>query len=88
MHFYFMFLEAQEAGAPSPAVAVEAAEVVAIGLPTDGPVLAFRRVEGELRSELITNLYKLDFLLKHRSLLSEELTRLRATFNPAGIEAE
>ena len=65
-----------------------ATKVVGDALPIDGPESAFRRVEAELRAELIVNVHKLDFLLKHRSILLEEMARVKASLSPAPIVIE
>ena len=62
------------------------AKVVGDSLPVDGPESAFRRIEAELRSELIVNVHKLDFLLKHRRILLAELTRVQIALSPDTVE--
>ena len=65
-----------------------AVKVVGDALPADGPEVAFRRVEGELRAELIVNVHKLDFLLKHRAILLDEMVRVKTALVPDPIIVE
>jgi hypothetical protein len=39
----------------------------------DGPEVAYRKVAGDLKAEIIRNTHQIGFLLKHRTLMVEEL---------------
>ena len=84
---FLIFLGADSGRAPSTKVLADAHALIAGGVPRDGPELAFRKVEGELRAELICNLHKIDYLVKHRTPLTTELRRVSSSLAaPINVE--
>jgi len=43
----------------------------------NGSELAIRKLEGELQAEIVCGLHKIEFLLKHRALLLEDLDKVQ-----------
>lgn len=43
---------------------------------SDGPEVAYRKIAGDLQAEIIRNSHSLDYLIKHRKLLVDELARV------------